>query len=267
MFTQPRVIILADGEASRWISDTPKHLAMVDGEPILLRTVRQLVERGLTDVWLTSRLARYDALLPSVHRYVPIDNQFKLDQFYACREIWSGLTDVVFLYGDVYFSDAAMDTIFKLVPSDFAYFQRTSGSRITGKNWKEGFAMRVSDTQTFENSLKHMRVELENNRIGTAHHQVQGYLEGHGMGHFTGIGSHGVEIDDETDDFDFTDDVKIWTANVSRWRKSMENQPLRDRINKRTVIEVESVPCPHEHQDVNDRNLIYCLDCNQELGR
>jgi choline kinase len=216
--SQPRVIILADGESSRWSSDTPKHLAVVDGEPILLRTVRQLVERGLTDLWLTSRLEMYDALLPSVQRYIPVDNRFQLDQFYACRDIWVGRKDVVFLYGDVRFSDAAMDTIFKVAPSDFFYFQRTSGSKITGKHWKEGFAMRVCDTPLFQTALKTMRVELQNNRIRTAHHQVQGYLEGNGMGDFWGIGPHGVEINDETDDFDYTSDIEVWTENVTRWR-------------------------------------------------
>lgn len=217
---QPRVIILADGAGIRWSSsDIPKHLAVVDGEPILLRTVRQLAERGLTDVWLTSRLERYDALQPFVQRYVPIDNRFKLDQFYACREIWSAHTDVIFLYGDVRFSDAAIDTILKTVPRDFVYFQRTSGSMITGKRWKEGFAMRITDTHLFETALNQMRVELENKRIRQADHQVQGFLEGRGMGHFKGIGPHGVEINDETDDFDFQVDVRVWTENVTRWRK------------------------------------------------
>jgi hypothetical protein len=190
----------------------------VDGEPILLRTVRQLAERGLSDLWLTSRLERYDALQPFVRRYVPADNRFKLDQFYACREIWAGRADVVFLYGDVRFSDSAMDTILKSVPRDFIYFQRTFGSAVTGKLWKEGFAMRVCDTNSFVAALRCMRTELEEGRISTAAHQVQGYLEGNGMGQFPGTGPHGVEIDDETDDFDFPEEVMLWTENVTRWR-------------------------------------------------
>lgn len=216
---QPRVIILADGPGVRWSDDdTPKHLVVVDGEPVLLRTLRQLVERGMSDLWLTSRSERYDALQPFLRRYTPVDNRFKIDQFYACREIWAGHTDVVFLYGDVRFSDAAMDTILRSVPRDFAYFQRTSGSAITGKRWKEGFAMRICDTRMFETALKRLRVELENRRIATAPHQVQGYLEGKGMGAFPGRGPHCVEIDDETDDFDSPIDVRIWTESVTRWR-------------------------------------------------
>lgn len=220
MEPQPRVVILADGAGTRWSLDTPKHMAVVDGEPILPRTVRQLTDRGLSDLWLTSRLEMYDELLPSVRRYVPIDNRFKLDQFYACREIWSNFSDVVFLYGDVRFSDAAMDTIFKSVPRDFSYFQRTYASAVTGKHWKEGFAMRVCDTPTFEAALRCLRMELEHGRIVMAMHQVQGYLEGNGMGPFEGRGPHGVEIDDETDDFDFPDEVRTWTENVARWRRN-----------------------------------------------
>jgi len=237
MTTQPRVIILADGAGTRWTADTPKHLAIVDGEPILLRTVRQLTERGMTDLWLTSRLERYDSLQPTVKRYVPIDNRFKLDQFYACREIWSGHDDVVFIYGDVRFSDAAMDTILKTIPQDFVYFQRTRGSTITGKGWKEGFAMRVCDTHMFETSLKYLRTGIENGSIAQMHHQVQGYLEGKGVGEFKGIGSHGVEIDDETDDFDYPTDVRVWTQNVAMWRtgySATKNlSPLRKKDDKK----------------------------------
>lgn len=222
---KPRVIILADGQATRWTNKTPKHMAVVEGEPILPRTVRQLSERNVTDLWLTSRLDMYDALLPSVQRYVPIDNIFKLDQFYACRGIWSGLDDVVFLYGDVRFSDAAIDTILNTVPNDFAYFQRTHASAVTGKRWKEGFGMRVRNTHKFEAALKIMRTELESLRAKAADHQVQGFLEGQGMGPFHGIGPHGVEIDDETDDFDYPMDVQIWTQNVTRWRNQKGIKP------------------------------------------
>jgi hypothetical protein len=149
---------------------------------------------------------------------VPVDNRFKLDQFYACREIWTGRSDVVFLYGDVRFSDAAMETVLQSSLNDFAYFQRTSGSSITGKSRKEGFAMRVRNTRMFETALKYLRLKLEGGQIVPAPHQVQGYLEGEGVGFFKGRGPHCVEIDDETDDFDFPEEVDEWTQNVTRWR-------------------------------------------------
>jgi FkbM family methyltransferase len=206
-----RIIVLADGKASRWTSPVLKHLAEVRGEILLYRTIRQLRERGATDIWITSHESSYK--VPGVTRYAPPDNLVQVDQFYACREIWQFHRNVVFLYGDVYFSDAAMDTILNHTIVDFAYYQRTKGSKVTGKPWKEGFAMRVQDPEILLSACSYLRNEILSGRQQDCHHQLQGYLEGHGSGDYfeTVLGPHGVEIDDETDDFDVPADIETWT--------------------------------------------------------
>lgn len=221
---KPRTIILADGPATRWESPVPKHLTVVDGEPLLCRTVRQLLARGVADVWVTSHDPRYE--LPGTLRYEPTDNQYQVDQFYACRELWQCEVgkDVVFLYGDVYFTDSAMDTIFEHLPTDYAYYQRTKGSAVTGKPWKEGFAMRVRDKGLFLRACRIIRDGIEAGRLKSEHHQLQGYLEGYGCGAYFEwrVGPHGVEIDDETDDFDVVEDVQKWEDNVRLHRQTMQ---------------------------------------------
>jgi len=185
---------------------------------LLHRTVRQLRDRGVTDIWITSHDPAYD--IPGATRYEPVDNTFQIDQFYACRALWRHLTDVVFLYADVYFSDEALDLILNHVVKDYAYYQRTRGSRITGKPWKEGFALRVWDPEILFSACCHLRGELVAGRLEEQHHQLQGYLEGCGEREYfeTVIGPHGVEIDDETDDFDVPSDVQTWTNRVATWR-------------------------------------------------
>jgi len=216
-----RVVILADGPATRWESPVPKHLTVVDGEPLLGRTTRQLLARGVTDIWVTSHDPRYE--LPGLLRYEPADNVHQVDQFYACRALWKYVaSDVVFLYGDVYFTDAALDTILQHTVTDYAYYQRTKGSQVTGKPWKEGFAMRVRDKDRFFKACKLIRDGIEAGCLKSEHHQLQGCLEGYGCGAYFEwrVGPHGVEIDDETDDFDVFEDVQKWEENVRLFRQS-----------------------------------------------
>lgn len=216
-----RVIVLADGKADRWTLSTPKHLMVLGGEVIFHRTVRQLFARGVRDVVVTSHDSRMD--LAGVTRYVPQDNIYQIDQFYACRDLWlKSTTPIVFLYGDVRFSDAAMDTILCHSTRDYTYFQRTRGSQITGKPWKEGFAMKVANIGLLRAACEAIRAEIVAGRQVDRHHQLQGYLEGRGTGVYfeREIGPHGVEINDETDDLDIPEDVERWERSVAAWRQT-----------------------------------------------
>jgi hypothetical protein len=207
-----RAIILADGPAKRWNHPTPKHLITLNDEVLLHRTVRQLKSRAVTDLWVTSHDVRYE--ITGVNRFEPENNEFQIDQFYACSPLWRHHGPVVFLYGDVYFSEAAMDTILGSITNSYLYFQRTHGSKVTGKIWKEGFAMKVANTELFYHALATLRHLIVTRAIEHAHHQVQGYLEGNGTGHYWGLGPHGIEIDDETDDFDSPEEVTQWLHHV-----------------------------------------------------
>lgn len=214
----PRAIILADGKGTRWNWPTPKHLTVINGEVILHRTVRQLSAHGIEDIWITSHDTRYTT--PGSTRYEPPDNLYQIDRFYACRELWLGRA-TIFLHGDVYFSDAAIDTILNTETVDYRYFQRTHASKITGKPWKEGFAMTVVDTNLLVRACSHLReIAIQTGRTHGEYHQLQGYLEGHGAGQYfeEQLGPHGIEIDDETEDFDQPSDVSRWMANVQEWR-------------------------------------------------
>jgi len=213
-----RVIILADGFQKRWTLPIPKHLIVIEDEVLLHRTVRQLRQRNLEDIWITSHDVRYE--VEGTRRFEPKDNRFQIDQFYACSPLWLNCVNgpVVFLYGDVYFSDKSMDTILNTPVVDHLYFQRTDGSAITGKAWKEGFAVKVQDTLFFHSALSSIRQGLISGTITNNNHQLQGFLEGFGTGVFFSIGPHGVEIDDETDDFDFPEDIQVWTDHVRDWR-------------------------------------------------
>ena len=206
-----RAIILCDGKAERWGLPVPKHKTEINGEPLINRTVRLLQKNDVSDIWITSHDSSYS--IPGSQRYEPIDNRYKIDQFWACEPIWQNQAQVVFLYGDVYFSEQAIETICDYCVDDYAYFQRTLGSEITGKGGKEGFGFKVKNIYKFKMACEYLHRNAEKG-IVEMNHNLSAYLEGLPVAdfctHYYGIGPHGVEIDDETDDFDCPGDVEVW---------------------------------------------------------
>jgi hypothetical protein len=206
-----RAIILCDGKAERWSLPIPKHKTEINGEPLINRTVRLLLKSGVSDIWITSHNTTYE--IPGSQRYEPVNNRYKIDQFWACLPLWENQDKVIFLYGDVYFSEQAIETICDYCVDDFAYFQRTQGSEITGKKCKEGFAFKVKNIDKFKKACEFLHNDAENGLV-EMNHNLSAYLEGYPVAnfcmHYYGIGPHGVEIDDETDDFDCPGDVEVW---------------------------------------------------------
>ena len=134
-----RVVIMAAGSGARWQNylGVPKQLAPVDGEPLIHRTIRQLRERGITDIYVTVR--QYGALgqLPGgVTEYVKPFNDYEIDRVYGAKD----LVPCLFLYGDACYTDRAMDIIL----SDTHPYRFFGSSRPNGvKLWREMYAIKA----------------------------------------------------------------------------------------------------------------------------
>jgi len=136
-----RVVIMAAGNGKRWKNHlgVPKQLAPVKGEPILLRTIRLLKERGITDIWVTVRYkGQYGDL--GVQEYVPENNEYDIDRIYASRELAPG----IWLYGDCYYTEKAIDTILG-DKHDYWFFGRYKMLQRHGKTNREMYAIKVND--------------------------------------------------------------------------------------------------------------------------
>jgi hypothetical protein len=200
-----KYIIMADGCAKRWnnYKNIPKHLIEIGGEPIIARTVRLLKENGVEDITITSHDPRYNFAT----RYEPIGNEYEIDKFN--KELLEENT--AYIYGDVFFSEEAIKTIVNTPTEDFMFFGRHSASlEKTGKTWEEIFAIKVKDTQYFLKSVDFIRCGIIDGSVwrGGAwelyRHMVGLDLKDNSLnGHFT-------TIDDETDDFDFPEDLERW---------------------------------------------------------
>ena len=202
-----RYIIMADGEGKRWgnYKGVPKHLITVEGETILERTIRLLIKLGIdkTDIWVTSSDPRYKTIWNNT---IPQSiKDCELERFE--ESLING--PVCYLYGDVYYTEPAMQTIIETDTDDILFF---------GSDW-EIFAIKVKEINKFLNEKhkvkeKYMTGEL-NRCIGW---EIYRSLHGLLMEDEYDFDNHKltdayVKILDETCDFDYPAEYEEWLVN------------------------------------------------------
>ncbi len=217
-----RVIIIAAGEAKRWNNylGVNKHFIEIDGEPILKRTVRLLRERGVTDIYIVSDEEQYN--LEGAKLYHPKRNPDNgdLDKFMNSRELWTAEPEnkTFIFYGDVYFTEHAIDAILNDEREHFVMHCRPFGSSVTGTPWGECFA--VSFNCGYHNDVDAAFVLVKDLYEREIMHKMGGWelyratlhklLPEKLMGQHWVTGININVIDDWTDDFDFPDDYDLF---------------------------------------------------------
>lgn len=140
---------MAQGKGSRWGSeDVPaeyKQLILVNEEVLIKRTIRQLIERGLSDITVIANgdfAEHTSGILRSLHEPTGSINQGLL----ALYKDWEQDGYTLFILGDVIFSEEAMNII-KDNREDFRLFARPWRNAVTGKEAREIFAVKIYRTQ------------------------------------------------------------------------------------------------------------------------
>lgn len=208
-----RVIIICAGDGTRWgdYLGVPKHLAEVDGEPILHRTVR-LFSKEDTEIYVVSKDDdRYK--VDGSTQYIPTFNldNFDADKFLNSKELWSEDDRTVVVYGDVYFTEEAVKKILSWESREWTLFARPFGSSITGTPYGECFAQSFYPESIAEHTAALRRiVSLYEKGIlprcgGWEHYRAILRLPGEVM-HRHLVGEKLQVIDDLTDDVDYSED-------------------------------------------------------------
>ena len=141
-----RFVIMADGQGTRWNNymGVPKHLALVDGEPVLGRTVRLLREVAAEaadqepEIIITSHDERYE--FEGATRHEPENNIYEIDRFtteLVCDDMCFLYGDTVYVLADIVASDA----------EDILFY----GNR------KSVVAVRIGDAKLFRKHFERVR--------------------------------------------------------------------------------------------------------------
>lgn len=201
-----RALILAAGEGTRWNHHLglPKHFVPVDGEPILHRTVR-LFSKHCEVVVIGPDDDRYH--IPPAELHVPDlrPGNGDADKFLSSRELWHTRHRTLLVYGDVFFTDEAVDTI--CAPQKgLRCYARPGASAVTERPYGEIFAFTFQPGQhkVVDAALRYL-VELR--QLGWL--ERNGGFELHQVLRRGNVGSEELPtagltvIDDWTDDFDY----------------------------------------------------------------
>ena len=140
-------IIMAAGKGKRWNEylGIPKHLVKINGETLLGRTTRLLKERGI-DYIITGndeRYKQYGTLIKQSY------NDCEIDRFEPVSE------PVCYLYGDVYYTESAIDKIINTPVDDVLFF---------GSNY-EIFAVKVKNLELFFRNKDRVKKQYLDNKI------------------------------------------------------------------------------------------------------
>lgn len=104
----PVILIMAAGPAWRgWTAENPKQLALIAGEPLILRTLRMLNERGHKDTIVVTHNAAIQNTVPTY--FDPPKHRYWYETLLSTRLLWGERT-IVF-NGDTIYSPEVLDTV------------------------------------------------------------------------------------------------------------------------------------------------------------
>ncbi len=239
-------IVMADGEGKRWgnYKGVPKHLVEINGETLLGRTTRLLQEHNV-DYIITSSDERYKCygnVIPQSHRDCEIDRFEDIDAKELC-----------YLYGDVYYTDAAMDTIIKTPTDEILFF---------GSDY-EIFGIKIKNKKMFmkhKNKVKKLYLRGKIDRcIGW---EVYKSINNIPLNDYA-ITERYYMITDDTDDIDYPEDYENF-VNKFRRQNMIKCEVIKkfgfSRFNELEHIERKSI-------DVKDTLLVGdTFECTKEIA-
>ena len=204
-----KVIIMCGGEYNQF--KTPKHLSVVKGERLVDRTIRLLKENGITDISISSNNPIFDSCgvprLEHINTYKYEKNGqsgYWLDAYYPVEE------PVIYIYGDVFFTDNAIKTIVNYKSNDNILFGTSDAKNKYHQNWGEPFAYLVNDYITFFKGIEEVKKLQDKgltNRMPVTW-ELYRYLNGLDVNVQQVLDKTYVCIDDGTMDIDQPEDIK-----------------------------------------------------------
>ena len=150
-------IIMCGGQYDVW--EIPRQLIEINGEPIVMRTIRLLRAIGVTDIAISSNDERFEACGVPVLRH---ENKFAVhendvegawaDAFYPTE------APVCYVFGDVVFSPEAIQTIVNTQTDSIQFFASAPPfDPRYFKPWAEPFAFKVADQKVFREAVEFLK--------------------------------------------------------------------------------------------------------------
>lgn len=147
---------MCGGDYTKW--KVPRQLLPINGEPIVARTIRLLIDAGVSknDIFISSNYPDFEKYAPVLYHtnkyegYRNGDNNGRwIDCFYPTD------TPTCYIFGDVIFSPEAIRTIVETETEDIQFF--ASAPPFTKdyiKPWAEPFALKVVNQTHLQSAIR-----------------------------------------------------------------------------------------------------------------
>ena len=198
---------MCGGTYTHW--ETPKHLSIVNGEPIIARTIRLLKENGVTDIYLSTNNPVFEQFgLPILHHENTLGKGgMWLEGFYPTDE------EVCYIFGDVVFSPDAIKTIVNTDTNDIEFFASAPPfAKNYIKPYAEPFAFKVKNQTHFKQALSEVRALKDQFKRDPIAWEVWQVIKGTPINkidytNFTVINDYTCDIDNKRDIVAFNEKV------------------------------------------------------------
>lgn len=129
-----RALIMAGGADEKWTKlggEGRRHFQVICGERVVDRVIRQLRERGITDVGVIAPLDDTGYDIEGTFRVRPTHTAWGQEGLNG-QHHWHEQRRTIMVYGDTVFADPAMDVIAAYAPRRFMMFGRYGNGVIKG---------------------------------------------------------------------------------------------------------------------------------------
>ena len=223
-----KYIIMCGGYYPKW--ENPRWLSKINGESLLEHTINLLVMFGVSHEDIFVSISIDNKLVEEVARKKACGIIYPKEKFIAhdynkCSGYWcTGFTNlgepVTYLFGDVYFSSIAIETIINTETDDIEFFaSKPPFSEYYIKEWAEPFALKVVDYKHLKKAIDKCIEYADQGKFNRQPimWELWQVIKGHEL-NFIDYNSY-TAINDCTCDIDSPGDIKKLEAAVGEYIK------------------------------------------------
>ena len=210
-----KIIIMCGGVYD--IFKEHKALSIVNGERLIERTIRLLKENGIKTVFISSnddRFSEYGYVIkhPNSYRYENgVVKGYWVDAYYPTE------APVIYLHGDVYYTDEAIKKIISLDPKVNTMIGNKWALNENHDKVGEPFGWIIIDQEKFRNAINKCKELQDEGKIDRGYAiswELYEVLNGYNVNDFIIDKETYLVIDDETDDIDSPEQIELLNKNV-----------------------------------------------------
>lgn len=147
-----KIIIMCGGYYDTF--EKHKSLSVINGEQLIERTIRLLKENGIKDIYISSNekgFEKYTNVLHHKNTFKEINGNVEgywVDAYYPTKE------PVIYLHGDVYYTDEGIKKILNLNPTQNTFIGNSIALNKEHMNWGEPFGWIIPEPNKFFTAIE-----------------------------------------------------------------------------------------------------------------